>query len=288
MVRPSTASVACTETSAPDSGGLAAPSRDPISGSSGCATRQPSTRNEPKPAKPRSDGNCADRLRELRRGFAHHIGFAKRAHEAHPDALVGHCRAQREAFAGCGFTFDPHEARTAGEIGRRREINLLGAEKTRLALGRRDHGVERPRSGACKRAMRDRGGLCRRARSPPDRPWRAVWRTAPWHRSTSSLGPPSRRSSAMPAGSPSKSTTPTAAFFCSDAICCAALSPTRGLMQHVADTADALDPGFDAEASAPRPDTARPRAARPATPPTSTARSRRARTRRPAAYCWCR
>src|SRR5262249_50968821 len=56
---PSISKPACTETSAFGASRCAAVTRDPISGSSGCAIRQPSTSQDEKPAKPSALGSVA-------------------------------------------------------------------------------------------------------------------------------------------------------------------------------------------------------------------------------------
>ena len=56
---PAISTQACTETTAPAAGGRGSATREPISASSGCASRQPSTVNVANYAKPAGLGNGA-------------------------------------------------------------------------------------------------------------------------------------------------------------------------------------------------------------------------------------
>ena len=139
--------------------------RDPISGSSGCAIRQPSTSQDENPAKPRSLGssataaaNRARALVERRRTVA-----GEGPHQADPRALVGDGRAQREALAERRLAFDAPQAPVARQIGSSGDVDLLGAERARPRFDRGDDVAEicstRRRGG--QRALRDRRGLDR-------------------------------------------------------------------------------------------------------------------------------
>ena len=205
--------------------------RDPISGSSGCAIRQPSTSQDENPAKPCSPGSAATAA--ARRAAAAGSGGAassraRRAHQANPRSLVGHGSAQREALAQRLLAFDALEAAVAREVGRGGDVDLLRAERARLRLDRGDDLPETASRRLRQRAARDRRGLDRER----DLRWirlAAQRRERVVASRKASRGPPSRRSSTMPADSPSKSAIPTAASAFHAAIMRAASSPMRGV-----------------------------------------------------------
>ena len=267
----------CTETSAPGAAERVRRRASRSSGASGCAIRQPSTSQDEKPAKPRSLGSSATAAAKRVGGFIRRRGTVAEnvLHDANPRALVGDGRPQREASPSAASPFDAPQAMVAREIGSGGDIDLLGSQVTRPRFG---IGNDVAKGSAARRRPRQR--LLRdRRRLDRERDFRRVRlgaqprEQARWRRATSGAGPPSRKSSTMPADKPSRSATPTAASGFHPAISARGLETDARRVDHLGDAAGALDPALDPIGERHH-QHRRARAPPPARPPTSTARSR--------------